>query len=742
MRAALAALLALGIIGTSASPALARPAAAVPAPAPAPAQEEGTDGSGPVLVLAPRESVIRENTDLAFEVLLRNPGEDPVPGGRLELRISAAPLRDAAALDAAPPSATLRLAESTLGETAAEGEQLATVSVPQAELPPLSDAGVYVVEGSFVSDAGDAGKEVSLSGTTSLVWRSPGAAAGGTAGSGEGASAASPGLRLAVIVPIVLPSEIRTLPTRRQLEEIVPAWDELLTRARAQEATLAIDPRVIAGIRAYGADVPESASRFLTRLEQSTLPSFLLQFADADPAAQAALGYTSLLAPSSLDFVSRFGDFEPSTPSPTPRSGTPKPEDANGSEAAGGSSASDDAASGAQEGSGSTDATPGEEGEKGDDDAQDGTPSRPQLPSLDELLSWPQGLAAAWPANGAVDSETLALLRDSGLSTVVLGSGNVEGSASRGRIERSEALVTDDALGAAARAALAGATEPERAAGAAELSSRLALAASGGSDPVLLGLDRGAVADASEPAAVLDLLASLDWLSPAPVSALPEGDIELRAGGTDESRLELLRAAAARESSITELGAVLVHPEYLSGYQRARLLDLFATRYADAEAEFETVAAQFRERDSELLGGVRVISTEHTQLVGSSTRLPVQLRNALPFDALVTVEVAPSSAALAVEERRFADVAVAAESNDRLLVPVRSRVSSGESGIVVTVSAASGDPTVFTSTLPVTIRSSFETIALWVLGVLAALLLGFGTWRSVRRRAAGPGGAE
>ncbi|QBE48955.1 DUF6049 family protein [Leucobacter triazinivorans] len=727
-RASCAALLALGVLAGPATPALAESEPADPRPLTA------------ELVVAPQDPVIGEGADAAFDVLIRNTGEAAIPSGTIEVRIAMQAAQSPEELSAEPAAPTVHLAESRVGETAPESEQTSAVTVPLDELPALSARGVYAVRASFTPDTPDtsdtsgATTAPSVTAFTPVVWRGPAATGGGSDTAGAESPGTGSSLPLGVLVPFALPSEIRTLPTRSQLDELVPVWDRLLTAARAHRATLAIDPRVIAGIRAYGDDAPESSRQFLTRLEQSALPGFLLQFADADPAAQAALGYTSLLAPSSLDFVSRFGSFPP------------PPEGGNASPGADG--AADTGTGGADDvrPEDAADASADDAGDAGDaDDAGDAAqedpgaeaedPEAQTLPTLEELLDWPRGEAIAWPANGAVDTATLELLQASGIDTVVLGSGNATASdAVRTRISGSGVLITDDALGTDARAALAGNTAAERSAGAAWLTARLAFAAQEGAPGLLLGLDRGAAGESQDPAQLLELLSSFDWVEPVAASELPEGRAALRAGGTSEERLELLRSAANRESSVTELGAVLVHPEYLSGYQRARLLELFSTRYAAPDVDFDSVAAQFRERDAELLEGVRVISTEHTQLVGSSTRVPVQLRNALPFDAIVAVQVEPSSAALSVPERRFPDVVVPAEATERVLVPVRSRVSSGESGLVVTVSAAGGDPTVYTSTLPVSIRSSFETIALWTIGSLAALLLGFGTWRSVRRR--------
>lgn len=69
--------------------------------------------------------------------------------------------------------------------------------------------------------------------------------------------------------------------------------------------TIAVDPRIIAGTRALGSNAPGAATTLLDRLERSTSPMFLLQFADADPAVQAALGFETLLQP--LGFGDRAG---------------------------------------------------------------------------------------------------------------------------------------------------------------------------------------------------------------------------------------------------------------------------------------------------------------------------------------------------------------------------------------------------------------------------------------------------
>ncbi|QIK63388.1 hypothetical protein G7068_09395 [Leucobacter viscericola] len=676
----------------------------------------------PELVVSPPAPLLDElATNYDFSVLVRNPGEDALPAGTLTLSLDTERVESTKELSDTFREPGVVLKTSKLNQIDGKSERAVTVSVPRADLllGASSAPGVYRVRAVFTPETDpnapkpttvaptvpspttpDAADETAadISGDTPVVWR------------GSGGSS----VKLSFIVPLVLPSNIHTMPNPDQLGEVVPKLDELLTVAISEQATLAIDPRIIAGIRAYGDESPKAARDFLKRLESTSLTTFLLQFADADPAAQSAVGLKELLEPTSLDFVTRFGTFSGSADPEVPVDQREKAP--------------------------TTDATPSPtDGANNNGEATDGnaTGGSGSAPTLKQLMAWPEGTSMAWPAEGEADSSTLALLEASDISTVVLDSGNVTlKGGPQASLGNTSALVTDAGLATAARDALTARTETERSAGVASAAAQLALAAQTDSQGLVLGLDRGAVAEADDPTSLIKELAALAWVTATPQTAQAKGTASLKAAGTPEDRQELLRAAVNREPSVDEFSAILVNPEYLTGYQRTRLLDLFATRYADKDADFEKVARNYRKRDAELMQGVRTINTQNTQLVGTSTRVPVQLRNSLPFDATVSVDVVPASAALSVTESHFSEVAVAAEGTSRVLVPVRSRVSSGESGLVVNVTDNSGDLTVHTTTLSISISSVVETIALWTLGVLAALLLGFGIWRSVRRRQA------
>lgn len=660
---------------------------------------EADDETGTAeLLVAPQAPVLEAAaTQAQFRVLLRNGTEQVLPEGSVELSIGRR-LQGGAALAAAaiPPTAldpsSVAIATQQVGATGAGNEQELTITVPLVDMPLLSirDRGVYQLTASYLpADGGATGQLLAAS---PLVW------------AGIGPSDES--IDLTLIVPIMLPAEIDTMPTPARLGELAPRWNALLDVAVRAQSVLAIDPRVTAAIRAYGGEAPQNARELLARLERTALTSFALQFGDADPAAQAALGASELMGPNGFEFVTRLGSWG----------------DADGDAGAGQTPAP---APGTGAGTGTA---PGAAQSTGE-------------PTPDELAAWEPGVAAAWPAGGQADARTLSLLHAAGLNLTVLRSDNVEltGGPRASLSGGGSTLVTDAALDAGVRLALAAPSSTERDLGAAQAAARLLTAAQNGVRGLVLGVDRGGIAEADSPETLLATLADSPWVSTVGLAAQAPGIAQLREGTPAGSRVELLAEAVENEAFVLEARSLLVNPVYLDGYQRMRLLSLFATAHAAPEADFAATAEAFAKRDEALHNGVQVIGTKRTQLVGAQTRIPVQVRNSLPFDTIVNMRVAPTSAALAVSERSFDGLELPEDSTGRVLVPVNSRVSSGESGLFISVTSTDKAFTASSSVLPVSISTTVETIALAVLGAAAVLLLAFGIRRSLRRRVQGGG---
>lgn len=699
---ALAAVLALSTVafgafalGTAASPAGASGHGVAQHAASRTAETAKTQPA-PALTLAPARPVLLSNEESAeFELWIENPSDTELGAGRVALSLDPSRITDEAGLDAEFPSDTvIALLEAETPVVPAGEGRLVTLTVPREEWPltTASDAGVYRVLAEVTPD--EEAAESALSTTAPIVWRG----AGGLTR-----------VQLTTVVPMVLPESIPSLPRRGQLDELMgpgSQLDALLSTAEQRGATLAIDPRVVAGVRVYGESASAASQSFIERLNSTSASSFALQFADADPSAQAALGFSRLLAPEGLSFATRFGTFAGQDPAETPAEPTPT-------------------------------------GEASDGTTDQADPTAPTdlsgAPSLAELTAVTTSLpGTAWPAANSVNGKVLDLLVRNGYSRVLASGENVSvaGGGARGSLNGVEYLVSDPALDAAASAALSAENETGHRSGVARTSALLVLRAQAGVPGAVVTLDRRATPESPYADTLVNTLSALPWVEPAAPEELPEGAVTLKSAveAASPERAASLGEAVAREPQVNEYSRVLVDPENLVDLQRVRLLQLFSARYTTPDANFEAAAKRSAERDEETLNGVRVVTSTHTQLVGTTSRVPIQVRNTLPFDALLSPYVVPTNAALVVTGEAIEPALIPSESSTNILVPVRTRVSSGESGLAVELSAVTGGEVVTSGMLAISIRSSWETVALGSLALLTASFFGFGIWRSIRRR--------
>ena len=298
------------------------------------AEPDAESGPQPALVVAPESAVVESTAEqFRFEVLLKNPTSQPLGAGTVTLTIDNHRAETAADLSSEGERESLELASVEAVATQGEKDQRIEVVVSRDDFPLLftREAGVYPIHAEFQpsdAKADDAGAP-NLTTSTAVVWND--------------AVATSP-LAVTLVVPLVLPSSVEALPTRDELASSAPKLTQLLDAAEQRYATIAVDPRIIAGTRALGSNAPGAATTLLDRLERSTSPMFLLQFADADPAVQAALGFETLLQPLGFNHATALGKFEPPTPEAAATSAV------NGDAAAGQNAGTDGAAVGADAG--------------------------------------------------------------------------------------------------------------------------------------------------------------------------------------------------------------------------------------------------------------------------------------------------------------------------------------------------------------------------------------------------------
>jgi hypothetical protein len=343
----------------------------------------------------------------------------------------------------------------------------------------------------------------------------------------------------------------------------------------------------------------------------------------------------------------------------------------------------------------------------------------------------------AWPRENSVTTEALSFMERSGFSTVLMSSDNLSASQETGgSLGSSRVLAFTQVLQDSAAAALSGETAIARSAGSARLVSHLALINQGAtpSIPLNLGLDR-AGASVRDAAPLLETLSALPWLQPVGIEAVlsQQGSFSVKNQPVAPEQLEVLRKALDNEPVIDTYGSVLVTPIFLTQLQRMRVLEFFAASVAPDTPGYADRVTEYFERDSSTLQAVRITTSSTTNLVGTSTQLPIQITNDLPFAALVTATTVAANSSLLVEEPESAPTTIAQKSSVNITVPVRARVSAGQTSLVVTIFAQDGLP-IDDAVLDVNIRSSWESVALSVLGLLVASFFGFGIWRSIRSK--------
>lgn len=670
--------------------ALAAALAPVPAHATAtPAPEEPT-GTVALHVAPPTNGLVAPDADLVIGVGLSNSTADDVPASTVVVRVGAAALGSAAAIDSwlagsSEPEGLQVVGTPQLAAVRAGSDVDASVSVPGATLAGRA-AGVYPVD-------------------ATVVGRAPVRTVVTFTGDPAQAKAASIG----VVVAITADTRSAGLLSAAELTTLTTTGGRLanlLDGVTGSQAILAIDPAIIASIRALGSAAPRSATQWLDRLGALPNARFALQFADADVAAQASIGATTPLAPTSLAYA-----LDP----------------ANFASTAGGNT-------GNGTGSGTT------TGSTPAPDPSAGTETAAALPDVATLTALPDAAGTLyWPAQGGATAAISATLHawDSASTTLLSSSSLASTQTAAAATDASGAhlLVYDDATATAfTRAATS--TEDDRAAATAELAARSWTQAQAATAPMLIASDRlGTVTAAGVSAAIAAAVGipggsvtSLSGLvaNPAPASLTDAPSAAITQGA---AALTQLTADAAR---IEQFSPVLETPSLLTGRERAALLALLGAGWADAPDAWTTALAAHATDVDHTISAVSIRPLTTIQLFGSESFIPVYVENTLPWPVNVTLEA--RSGDLRLEVDRSTEVTAAPQGNTQVRIGVKATVANGEASLRMDLLDRTGQQVGATQYAEVYVRAEWERIGLGVLGGLVGLLIVFGVIRTVRRR--------
>lgn len=514
---------------------------------------------------------------------------------------------------------------------------------------------------------------------------------------------------IAVVVPITArASETGMLDadTLALLTSPTGALSRTLDDVLASSATIALDPMIVASIRALGTTAPESAVEWLDRLESASNEVFLLAYADADLSALARGDDLDLAAPLGFDFALDPSAFDPAQTA-TPTDPTPS-------------------------------ATP-DEPDEGTDDAA------PPLPTTEELLAWPSAIGPiAWPAEGSATTGDLAAYQSAGYAAVLLSSANVSETASSGvSLGALAGLVAHTAASELLREASAAVDPALRRAAIDRLGLALdGLAAAHPGRTIVLTIDRSAspaINGFAETYAALGARASTRLTNLAEVltdTAQAASVVDGAPAGHIEVADRIADAARAEDAFAT----ILADPLQLTAPHRLQLLALLAVQDVD-RADWADRARDWLRASTQTLGAVGFVDSLPLLVTSTSTTLPIVISNGLDFAVTVRLDATATRPFLTIDSPR--EVTIEPGSSKTVRLDAQA-VTNGVVDVRLTLSSpVNGQQIGDTRVVEARLEAQWETVGL-IGGAVIGLIFAVGIVRNIvlRRRRAVPDRTE
>ncbi len=645
------------------------------------APSNGQESSATIAFSPENSGVSRPGESLTVSGKLSNTGSSSLASGRIVISVG----RDTADVQG-------------LQNAWADPSALALQELVAIDAPPLAVAGTVQLSAIIPADVVDAALGGTGWGAHVVVARYDNGSLQASSTSalvrldGDGPSP----IPVSVILPITASTSAEGLLDAEQLSLLTASDGELTNRlvaAKSSGATLALDPRIVASIRVLGDAAPASAVDWLAQLESLPNDVFPLQYGDADPGLEVNAGRDQLLEPTSFASALKAANFT-SSPGTTPTSPTP---------------------------SNSTGSTPGP------------TPSPtngPNLPSQSEILAFPYTRSdVAWPASGTIGGETIERLANLGLTTTIVSEGQFEGaSAAAADVAGRTALVADSLSGVVSDAVYA-LDNSEARLEASRAAALLASTAKQGTSPsVLIALDRDDEAGTNA-GTRLEALSSLPWVSRTSVAAAAGQPTNATLIPADDFRVAGFGSMLDDEARVGAFSSVLSQPDLLTGSARLDLLaSIQAGRSSDPE-DWNTLVAIQSQRASETLDSVSIDDSSQINVLSYSAGLPVNISNALPYPVTVRVVPRASNGRLNISDNT---VTIDPESTGRISLDAKA-IANGRVTVDLQMVSPTGVPVGSSRELQLELSPFVETAGIAVIGALILGLLGFGTFRSIRR---------
>lgn len=662
-----------------------------------------TDVAAPVLTFAPlANGVLIPGQDLVITGTVANPTSQPVPAGSATIVLGRDVMRTRSELS------------SWLDPTAGSGESPPGTAVLTAPTPEVPAGRTVPMQFTVPAASVDVGFQGSGWGPRTLSLRI--SAGGAEIGHAHSTIVWNPGTgvqttRLSLVIALTVPQSSDGLIPIDLLAGYTADGGLLARQLDAvydqPGISIAIDPRVLASIRVLGNSTPPSAKAWLLRLESATNSTFALSYADSDLAAASQAKAGGVLAPTS--FPINPADFPgASTPPPTPSVSTSP--------------------------------------------TSPGANPVPPIPDPASLQSFDYTVpAVAWPASGTVVESDLDNFATGGLTTTILGSGNVGYGdlgytpSAAALVGKHPVLVSDDGVSAYLNAAVQASTPAQWQEAISELSSAIALISlerPTSTRTILATFDRSQPGANARLAQTLAALAAMPWAASAPLSevdaAFGSGSATVAASATltakpeSAKRIATVAALLGSEATADSFASVLTDPTNITGERRLSLLALLSNAWTgDATWSGET-KKYLTKSNVYVTKSVTIARSSATVFTSRNSPLPITVTNELPWPVTVYVSVRSPSNIITIDKNRV-ELGIEGQSQAKTTVPVTSN-ANGPVTLTVSLTSATNVQIATPTTIDVDVQAQWETAFTAVVAVLLVGVFGFGIYRNVAKR--------
>lgn len=452
----------------------------------------------------------------------------------------------------------------------------------------------------------------------------------------------------------------------------------------AVNATVAVDPRLPASIRALGNRTSDATNAFLNQLTQLPV-TFALPYADADLSLQAQTNSNAQLLPGEFrdqdeerrDAITAWNEQLPQVAWPLPASIGP-----------------DDAA---------------------------------------VFRAW--GYQNMFINSGSIQPVTVK--SQAGGRSQSTGSQNTidVNTVNSALLDNSTIWVTNDQLSRAFSEALTARTS----AGAfSSVSEVIALAAFRSGQDLFISSERatprtaqrlGEVLSALTESKAIRFVSHEDIVAGATVETL--GAVEISAAGVPEEASNQLRVLLANERKVSNFATVAVEPEALRDIVRRELLASTDARFRNTSASWQSSIAEFQAYTSAILGGVRLATGSSINVLSSAVSIPVSVINDLPVAVRVVLNVSPSNGRLVIDP--VSATTIEPLSRQTVPISVQANIGNGPVDLKMQLFDTKGNRVGDSVSVPANVQADWEGVSATILAVLVLTLLVFGIVRQYRR---------